>query len=199
MADTAPSGTFVVACAALAREITTFLAQVPGPDVEVQYLPAPLHNTPDRIPAAVEAAVAAHPAAHVVVAYADCGTGGRLDAAVERLGAARLPGAHCYELFAGSERFAALMDEEPGTFFLTDFLARHFDALVIGSLGLDDHPELRDVYFARYRRVVLLSQSDDPEVVACGRRAAERLGLEFEHVAVGTGGLHTALQDAIGS
>ena len=101
----------------------------------------------------------------------------------------RLPGAHCYEVFAGSEQFAALHDEEPGTFFLTDFLARHFDALVWQGLGLDRHPELRDMYFANYRRVVLLSQSDDEEVVAAGRRGAELLGLAFEHRHVGRGGL----------
>ena len=105
----------------------------------------------------------------------------------------RLPGAHCYEVFAGSEQFAALCDEEPGTFFLTDFLARHFDALVWQGLGLDRHPELRDMYFGNYRRVVLLSQSEDEDVVAAGRRGAELLGLAFEHRHVGRAGLADAV------
>ena len=97
----------------------------------------------------------------------------------------RLPGDHCYEFMSGSDVFAALHDAEPGTFYLTDFLAKHFDALVWGSLGLDRHPELRDAYFGNYRRVVLLSQTEDPAVVAAGRRGAEMLGLEFEHLHVG--------------
>jgi hypothetical protein len=121
----------------------------------------------------------------VFVAYADCGTGGLLDPVVERLGATRLPGAHCYEVFAGAATFAALADAEPGTFYLTDYLARHFDALVVAGLGLDAHPELRDEYFGHYRRVVLLSQSDDEDVVARGRAAARALGLAFEHRPVG--------------
>ena len=105
----------------------------------------------------------------------------------------RLPGAHCYELFAGAEVFAALHDAEPGTFYLTDYLAKHFDPLVWQGLGLDRHPELRDAYFGNYRRVVLLSQSDDASVVAAGRVAAEQLGLEFEHRHVGRSGLAEAV------
>ena len=117
------------------------------------------------------------------VAYADCGTGGAprpLLAAIP--GVARLPGAHCYEVFAGGEPFAALHDEELGTFYLTDFLARHFDALVWSGLGLDRHPELRDMYFGNYRRVVLLSQSTDPDVVVARRVAPPSgSGLAFVH------------------
>jgi hypothetical protein len=100
-------------------------------------------------------------------------------------GAARLPGSHCYEFFAGTELFTSLHDAEPGTFYLTDFLAKHFDALVWQALGLDRHPELRDAYFGNYVRVVLLSQSTDPAVVDAGRAGAERLGLAFEHRQVG--------------
>ena len=164
-------------------------------DVEVRYLPAHLHNRPERIAPAVEGVLDSISGERpVFVAYADCGTGGLLDAALARHpGVDRLPGAHCYEVFAGSDRFAALHEEEPGTFFLTDFLARHFDALVWQGLGLDRHPELRDMYFANYRRVVLLSQSDDPDVVVAGRRAAEALGLAFEHRHVGRGGLAVAV------
>src|SRR5262245_44959521 len=123
--------TLVVACGALTRELRAVLAQIPGAtaDCDVTYLPAHLHNRPDEIPAAVEHAIADARDAHdrVLVAYADCGTGGRLDPVVQRLGATRLAGAHCYEVFAGAEVFAALAATEPGTFYLTDYLARHFD------------------------------------------------------------------------
>jgi hypothetical protein len=191
--------TLVIACGALAREVRAVLDQVPATEgaVTVTYLPAHLHNTPDEIPPAVQAAVGTRTDMRIVIAYADCGTGGRLDALVTRLGATRLPGAHCYELFAGPDRLAAIMATEPGTFFLTDFLARHFDALVVGTLGLDEHPELRDVYFANYRRVVLLAQSDDETVVAAGRRAATRLGLAFEHERVGLTPFRDALRVAM--
>jgi hypothetical protein len=190
----------VIACGALARELRAVLTGLPASDgVRVEYLPAHLHNTPDAIPAAVARLAGEHAAARVVVAYGDCGTGGRLDATVDALGAVRLPGAHCYELYAGAAPFDSLMTEEPGTFFLTDFLARHFDALVVGTLGLDAHPELRDVYFAHYRRVVLLSQSDDPEVVTAARRAADRLGLPLEVAPTGLAALADALGAAIGA
>ncbi|MEP6625951.1 MAG: DUF1638 domain-containing protein [Acidimicrobiia bacterium] len=191
--------TLVIACGALVRELRAVLGQVPGSTeaVEVVYLPANLHNRPDAIPAAVAAAVAAAGTPdRIFVAYADCGTGGLLDVTLTRLGAVRLPGAHCYEFFAGPERFAALAGAEPGTFYLTDFLARNFDALVIGGLGLDRHPELRDQYFAHYTRVVLLSQTDDGAVVRMGRAAAARLGLAFDHVPVGLEPFRTAVVGA---
>ena len=105
----------------------------------------------------------------------------------------RLPGAHCYEFFAGSEFFAQVQDEEPGTFYLTDFLAKHFDSLVWQGLGLDRHPELRDSYFGSYRRVVLLSQSRDPAIEAHGRQAAAMLGLEFEQRHVGLHSFENAI------
>ena len=175
----------VLACGALAGDLRAVLA-AGGFDahVDVEYLPAHLHNRPDtiastlrpRLQAAVEAS------RPVFVAYADCGTGGGLDALLcEFPGVQRLPGAHCYEVFAGSERFEAMHDEELGTFYLTDFLTKHFDALVWCGLGLDRHPELRDTYFANYRRVVLLSQEPGPDLLARARAAAERLGLPLVH------------------
>jgi Protein of unknown function (DUF1638) len=181
----------VVACGALASELRAVLGESM---VEVRYLPAHLHNRPEGIVPAVEAVITQAGDRPVFVAYADCGTGGALDTMLARHpGVARLPGAHCYEVFAGPELFAELHDAEPGTFFLTDFLARHFEALVWQGLGLDRHPELLSVYFAHYRRVVLLSQSEDEAVVAAGRAAAERLGLEFEHRHVGRDGLAAAI------
>ncbi|CAN5666752.1 DUF1638 domain-containing protein [soil metagenome] len=183
----------VIACAALAGELKAVL---PADGVEVRYLPAHLHKRPERIVPALTplldaAAAAGRP---VFVAYADCGTGGALDRLLDDHPAvSRLPGAHCYEVFAGSARFAALHDDEPGTFFLTDFLARHFEALVWQGLGLDRHPVLRDAYFGNYRRVVLLSQSTDPVLVDLGRAAADRLGLAFEHRHVGRAELVAAM------
>jgi hypothetical protein len=160
--------------------------------VEVEYLPANLHNRPDAIAPSLrprlEAAVEA--GRPVFVAYADCGTGGGLDALLAAFpDVQRLPGAHCYEMFAGAAPFADLHDDEPGTFYLTDFLARHFDALVWCGLGLDRHPDLRDTYFANYRRVVLLSQAANEDLVERARDAAARLRLAFEHRAVGRDGL----------
>jgi hypothetical protein len=174
----------VLACGALARDLRVVLA-ANGLEtaIDVEYLPASLHNRPERIvpelrPRLAEARRQGRP---VLVAYADCGTGGLLDALLaEHPGVTRLPGAHCYELFAGGEAFAALHDAEPGTFYVTDFLARHFDALVWSGLGLDRHPELRDAYFGHYRRLVHLAQGDDERSSASARAAAERLGLAFE-------------------
>jgi hypothetical protein len=187
----------VLACGALARDLRAVLAAGGLEEaVEVEYLPARLHNRPERIvpelrPRLDEAVRAGRP---VLVAYADCGTGGLLDALLtEYPGITRLPGAHCYELFAGSDAFATLHEAEPGTFYLTDFLARHFDALVWSALGLDRHPELRDAYFGHYHRLVHLSQALDGALTATAQAAAERLGLAFEHHPTGRGHLADAL------
>jgi hypothetical protein len=177
----------IVACGALVSELRAVLAQRGMTDaIEVRYLPANLHNRPEGIVPAIAESIADAGDRPVFLAYADCGTGGALDAFLaEHPGVARLPGAHCYEFFAGSEVFARWHDEEPGTFYLTDFLAKHFDALVWSGLGLDRHPELRDAYFGAYQRVLLLTQTNDEAVVDAGRRAAEALGLRFEHHHVG--------------
>jgi len=179
----------VIACGALASELRAVLrAQGLDTAVEVTYLPANLHNRPERIvPELVPLLDAAAAVGRAVfIGYADCGTGGALDALLERHPeATRLPGAHCYEFFSGSERFAAMHEEELGSFFLTDFLAKHFDALLWQGLGLDRHPELLDMYFGNYKRVVLISQTDDASIVEKARAAAQRLGLEFEHRHVG--------------
>jgi hypothetical protein len=164
----------------------------------VTCLPPLLHNRPERIPDEVRSKVRAARASgryeRVFVAYADCGTGGLLDRVLdEEAGIERLPGAHCYEFFAGSAAFATLADEEPATFWLTDFLVRAFDPLVIRGLGIDRHPELLPVYFGNYRRVVYLSQTDDPALVDAARAAADRLGLAFEHRPTGYGDLAPAL------
>jgi hypothetical protein len=185
----------VIGCGALARELVE-LASRPGFEhIEVTCLPAKLHNRPEQIPAAVRRKIrAARPHYDTIfVAYADCGTGGLLDPVLREEGVERLAGAHCYEFYAGREAFARLTDDDPATFFLTDFLARHFESLVIVGLGLDRHPELLPVYFGNYRRLVYLAQTDDPDLTARARRAATRLGLAFEHRATGLGELETRL------
>lgn len=181
----------VIACGALATELRDVLAHSGLTDVvEVRYLPANLHNRPEGIVPALKEHLDGRGSRPTLVGYADCGTGGALDTfLLQYPDVQRLPGAHCYEFFAGSELFAQLHDEEPGTFYLTDFLAKHFTALVWEGLGLDRHPHLRDTYFGNYKRVMLLSQSDDPAVVLVGERAAVQLGLEFEHRRVGRVGL----------
>lgn len=190
-AGTAPPRVLVVACGALAREML-HLVEVNGlANVTVECLPVWFHNHPDRIPEAVRARIRAGRADHdrVLVGYADCGTGGRLDRVCAEEGVTRLPGAHCYEFYAGAAHFAALHDADPATFYLTDYLVRHFDRVVIEGLGLDRHPELRDAYFGNYHRLIHLAQTDDPELIDAARRAAERLGLRFELHRVGYGDL----------
>jgi Protein of unknown function (DUF1638) len=178
----------VIACGALASELRTVLkAQGLHDAVEVTYLPANLHNRPERIVPELSPLLDAAAADNrpVFVAYADCGTGGTLDALLAHPDVTRLPGSHCYEFFSGSDVFAAMHEEELGTLYLTDFLAKHFEALLWQGLGLDRHPQLRDMYFGNYRRVMLISQSASETVISAGRVAAERLGLDFEHRHVG--------------
>ncbi len=192
------AGPLIVACGALTRELREVLAANGLADIEVRYLPANLHNTPDEITPAIAEHLAEAVGRTVFVAYADCGTGGHLDALLAlHPGVRRLPGAHCYETFAGADRFAALHDAEPGAFYLTDFLAKHFDALVWQGLGLDRHPQLLPTYFGNYTRVVLLAQSGAPAVHTAAVHAAAALGLPLHTVHTGTAQLRTAVADAL--
>lgn len=193
MPDTGAPRILVVGCGALARELVALTRDLRN--VDVTCLPATLHNRPGGIPAALRERIRRRRAGYdrVFVAYADCGTGGLLDRMLEEEGVERLPGAHCYEFYAGRPDFARLTDDEPATFFLTDFLARNFDRLVIRGLGLDRHPDLRSVYFGNYRRLVYLAQIDDPALEAAARRAAERLGLAYERRLTGYGELGTSI------
>jgi hypothetical protein len=172
----------VLACGALARELLDIVALNRLDHVVVECLPVWYHNQPSRIPDAVRARVReARPHYdRILIGYADCGTGGRLDQVCEEERLERLPGAHCYEFFAGRSAFAEMHDDDPATFYLTDYLVKHFDRVVVSGLGIDRHPQLLDAYFGNYRRLVYLAQIDDPELVVRAQRAADRLGLEFE-------------------
>lgn len=189
----------VIACGALAREIAALREANDWPHLDVRCLPAELHNRPERIAPAVREAIQANRERYetIFVAYGDCGTSGALDAVLREENVERIPGAHCYEFFAGSEAFAALADEEPGTFYLTDFLLRHFDRIVIRGLGLDRHPELAPHYFGNYRRLVYLAQVAAPERIAAARAAAQRLDLAFAHRVTGYGGVERSLRATV--
>ena len=177
----------VIACGALAREVLALKLDA----IDLACLPASLHNRPQRIAEAMRAKIRANRAAYdeILCLYGDCGTGGALDRVLAEEGVRRIDGPHCYAFYAGGEAFDALAEEEPGTFYLTDFLARHFDTLVIKGLGLDRFPELRDDYFGAYRRLVHLAQIDDPATTAKAIAAADRLGLAYERRFTGLGGL----------
>ncbi len=173
----------IIGCGALAKEIVAIKKLNSWSHIRIQCLPAEFHNRPEKIPAAVREEIERQRPVfeHIFVAYADCGTGGKLDAVLADYNIERLPGAHCYEFFAGADTFAKLADEEPGTFYLTDFLTRHFDRLIKSGLGLDRHPELMSTYFGNYRRLCFLSQTKSQELVTAARGHASFLGLEFQH------------------
>lgn len=185
----------VIACGALAREILALRALNGWEHLDLACLPANLHNRPGRIPDAVEAAVeAGRPDyARIFVAYADCGTGGRLAARCAALGVEMIEGPHCYSFFDGNAAFAARGEAEMRVFYLTDFLVRQFDAFVWRPMGLDRHPELRDQIFAGYERLVYLAQTEDPGLDAAAAGHAGRLGLDFERRFTGYGDLASAL------
>jgi hypothetical protein len=191
-----------VACGALARHVADIAARRGWP-VDVHPLPPLLHNRPQRIAGEVERLAGDLAASydHVVVGYADCGTYGALDEVCDRLGLRRLPGLHCYDVFAGADEVAAMTDAEPGTYLLTDFLVRSFARTVGQELGLDRFPELLDDYFRHYTRVVWLAQSDDAAELAelrpLAQDAADRLGLPLHVVPTGTAGLADALRSLL--
>jgi uncharacterized protein DUF1638 len=187
----APRRTLLIACGALAREALAVLEANRLEHVELTCVSALLHNRPQKIPAAVREKIreAKQGYDRVLVLYGDCGTGGELDRVLAEEGVERIDGPHCYAFYAGQEVFDALAEAEPGTFYLTDFLARQFETLVIEGLGLDRHPELLPDYFGNYTRLLYLAQTDDPELTAKAEAAAARLGLRFERRLTGLGGL----------
>lgn len=193
------NGTLLIACGALARELVELQRRNDWHHLKIQCLPAELHNHPQKIPGAVEDAIKKYRAEYeqIFIAYADCGTGGHLDKVCEKYGVERIPGAHCYEFYAGSEAFAALAEQEIGTFYLTDFLVRHFDRLMIRGLGLDEHPELRDTYFGNYKRLVYLAQEPSDSLKKKAREQADYLGLEYAEHHTGFGPVESVVKEHV--
>ena len=183
----------VLGCGALAREILAVTSQFDH--IDLQCLPAIFHNHPERIEPAMRAAVAqADGYDRIFLAYADCGTGGQLQKAAEELGIDMLPGPHCYAFFEGTDAFLKRAEDEFTALYLTDFLARQFDAFVWKPLGLDRHPELRDSYFGHYETLVYQAQTEDPDLTAKAKDCADKLGLKFERRFTGLGELGDAME-----
>ncbi|WP_427966563.1 DUF1638 domain-containing protein [Altererythrobacter sp.] len=189
----------ILACGALAKEVIALRDQL-GSGAELlklQCLPAELHNRPAEIAPRVDAYLTEHRGEYdrVLVGYGDCGTCGALDKVLEKHDAQRLPHAHCYEFFATSRLFSDITEAEIGSFFVTDYLVKHFDRLVIEGLGLDRLPHLRDIYFGNYRDLVYLAQTDAPLLQIKARDAAEKLKLNYVYRSVGYGDLAEAVAD----
>jgi len=185
----------VIACGALAREILALKRANDWSHLDLQCLPAKLHLTPDKIPDAVEAVVTANCGKYerLFVVFADCGTGGLLAARCEALGVEMVPGPHCYSFFDGNDAFAARAEDEMRAFYLTDFLTRQFDAFCWKPMGLDRHPELKDMLFGNYEKLIYLAQTNDPELDQLAEEAASRLGIAYERRFTGYGDLASEL------
>ncbi len=197
--DARPS-TLVICCGAVAREIVAMVRENGWSHMRVECLAAHLHNSPASIPEGVRAKIRANRDRYddIVVLYTDCGTHGALDKMLEEEGIERVLGSHCYEVYAGIEAYEELCRIEVGSFFLTDFLVRHFDRLIVKGLGLDRYPKLRLSYFKSYKKLVYLAQSENPELEAKAREAADTLGLDFEMRITGYGGFQAHLASGQG-
>lgn len=189
----------VIACGAIARELVDISKLNQWDHLDFQCLPPELHNRPDQIPVAIRAKIDSQAGLYkkIFVAYADCGTGGALDEVLHDYAIERIPGAHCYEFFTGSGQFEGLARAEPGSFYLTDFLTRHFDRLIIKGLGIDRHPQLKIAYFGNYKRLVYLAQSHNDELQALARQHAATLGLDYHFHHCSLTPLSRALEPAL--
>jgi hypothetical protein len=193
-----PEKTLVIACGALGREIVDAIRLNGWSHLSVTCLPAIWHNRPSKIPEGVRRKIAEARGHYgrILVAYADCGTGGELDRILDEEGVERIDGPHCYAFYEGLEAFEVAAEKNPACFYLTDYLVRHFDRLIIEGLGIDRHPELLGDYFGNYTTLVYLAQTEDPALQAKAEAAAEKLGLNFEMRTTGLGGLGRFLAGA---
>jgi hypothetical protein len=184
-----PASLLVITCGAIAREVMAVAKNAGWQNLKVTQIPAELHNRPDKIPAAVEERLAAYAADydHVFAAFGDCGTGGMLDKVLEKYNIQRLSGAHCYEFYSGSENFAAMSERELGTFYLTDFVDKNFERLIMEGRGLHKHPKLIEVMVAHYTKLVYLVQEPNRQLDQCAQEAAKKLGLKYERIETGYG------------
>jgi hypothetical protein len=189
----------VITCAAIAREVNELKKIGQWSQMDLQAITVDLHARPEEIPAAVAEKIdrARDKYDHIFVAYGDCGTSGELDKVLEERGVKRLPGAHCYDFLAGRDNYEQMQEQEPGTFYLTDFLTQHFQRLVIEILGIDRHPELLEMYFGNYTRLVYLAQTDSDELTSLANAAADQLGLRFERKFTGMGEMVPELDAAM--
>ena len=192
-------GLTLVACGALAREILAITEQFSAGMVDLTCLPASWHNHPEKIVPGLARKIRAlrREGRRIAVIYGDCGTGGALDAFLERENIDRIPGPHCYEMFMGKPDFESEMEDQLGTFFLTDYMVRHFERIVMQGMGLRKHPQLRDMYFGNYTRVLYIAQTDDPSLQLKARSAADALGLAYEYRFAGLGMFPAFIADAV--
>jgi hypothetical protein len=186
----------LLACGALGREIVDLIERNRWTAFDLQCLPAKWHNTPDRIVPALREKIAEAKGRYesIFVLYGDCGTGGDIDRLLAEEGIERLEGPHCYAFFSGNESFASTAEEDVTAFFLTDYLARHFDKLIWEGLGLDRHPELLPLYFGNYTKIVFLAQTRNEDLAKKAMEAARRLGLAYEYRFTGYGELERDLK-----
>tara|TARA_B100001057_G_scaffold17750_1_gene16397 strand:+ start:1022 stop:1639 length:618 start_codon:yes stop_codon:yes gene_type:complete len=191
--------TLFITCGAIAREVIAIKTLNNFSNVEVSCLPASWHNSPEKITPAIKKKIrtAKTKFARIFVLYGDCGTGGELDKLIEEEGVTRIPGPHCYEFFMGREEFEEAHADEPGCFYLTDYLARHFDRVVLKGLGLDRFPELLFEYFKNYEKLIYIAQTDDSCLELKARKAADRLGLQYERRIRGYGELGKFMASAV--
>ncbi len=185
----------ILACGALSKEVSALIRLNGWTHLETRYLPAILHNTPEIIAEQLRMNLQSAQAkfSRIFIGYADSGTGGEIDSLLDEFGVQRLPGAHCYEFYSGNQSFAGMMDEEPGSFFLTDFLVEAFEKLVWQGMKIDRHPELLQVYFKHYKKLVYLGQTENSELQTQADEIANRLGLKYEYRYTGYGELAPAL------
>lgn len=191
-----PAKIRVIACGMIAREVMAVNEQLGFDHIDLKCLPAEYHHHPEKIAPAMDKAIEAARAegfGHVFVGYADCGTGGELDRVCEKHGVERIAGPHCFSFYTGNAAFAAESDDLMTTFFITDFLARQFEAFMVKPLGLDRHPDLKAMYFSNYTRALYLAQTKDAELEHNARAIADYLGLEYEYRYTGYGDLTPAL------
>ena len=188
----------LIACGALAREITNIIDQHQLDFIKIECLPAEWHNHPSLIVPEIRKKIASAKSNEnidkVFVAYGDCGTGGALDKLLSEEGVERLAGNHCYDFYSGLNNFEKLSKKEIGSFYLTDYLVRFFDQLIIKGLGIKKHPELQDIYFKHYKKLIYLAQTKDQNLQKKARAAAKSLNLEYSYVYTGYGGLETFLK-----
>ena len=191
--------TLFITCGAIAREVIAIKTLNKFSNVEVSCLPASWHNSPEKITPAIKKKIrtAKTKFVRIFVLYGDCGTGGELDKLIEEEGVTRIPGPHCYEFFMGKEEFEEAHADEPGCFYLTDYLARHFDRVVLKGLGLDRFPELLFEYFKNYKKLIYIAQTDDSSLELKARQAADRLGLQYERRIRGYGELGKFMASAV--